>query len=197
MKVNFTEDGEGKLTNLNLVRVQFFLLWLQEANQFMWWTSSNVVYIHPRYSYIFYISRSLELHTLRLVSPSRLAVVMWQVPSARSDDSNTRSAGNVSSLATRTMSPTCGTNRGKKTQICGQAVKKNEKQRGKTDYKRTYGKALWSVWIFWRPSSNKQLEYLPFKTIARANRIKTLPCIWKNDLFSSRVGQPLAAQQMC
>lgn len=44
--------------------------------------------------------------TLRLVSPSRLAVVMWQVPSARSDDSSTRSAGNVSSLATRTMSPT-------------------------------------------------------------------------------------------
>lgn len=40
---------------------------------------------------------------------------MWQVPSARSDDSNTKSAGNVSSLATRTMSPTC-TNQQKKTQ---------------------------------------------------------------------------------
>lgn len=45
-------------------------------------------------------------HTFRLVSPSRLAVVMWQVPSARSDDSSTKSAGKVSSLATRTMSPT-------------------------------------------------------------------------------------------
>lgn len=45
--------------------------------------------------------------TFRLVSPSRLAVVMWQVPSARSDDSSTKSAGKVSSLATRTMSPTC------------------------------------------------------------------------------------------
>ncbi len=31
---------------------------------------------------------------------------MWQVPSTRSEDSNTRSTGNVSSLATRTMSPT-------------------------------------------------------------------------------------------
>lgn len=49
--------------------------------------------------------------TLRLVSPSRLAVVMWQVPSARSDDSSTRSTGNVSSLATRTISPTWRTGR--------------------------------------------------------------------------------------
>lgn len=44
--------------------------------------------------------------TFRLVSPSRLAVVMWHVPSARSDDKSTRSAGNVSSLATLTISPT-------------------------------------------------------------------------------------------
>lgn len=31
IKVNFPEDGEGETTNLNLVRVQFLLLWLQEA----------------------------------------------------------------------------------------------------------------------------------------------------------------------
>lgn len=61
---------------------------------------------HKHFFHIFSQSHHSHAHTLRLVSPSRLAVVMWQVPSARSDDSKIRSAGNVSSLATRTMSPT-------------------------------------------------------------------------------------------
>lgn len=44
-----------------------------------------------------------------LDSPSRLAVVTWQVPSARLLDRKIRSQGKVSSSLTRTMSPTCRT----------------------------------------------------------------------------------------
>lgn len=47
--------------------------------------------------------------TLWLDSPSRLAVVTWQVPSARLLDRKIRSQGKVSSSLTRTMSPTCRT----------------------------------------------------------------------------------------
>ena len=47
--------------------------------------------------------------TLWLDSPSRLAVVTWQVPSARLLDRKIRSQGKVSSSLTMTMSPTCRT----------------------------------------------------------------------------------------
>lgn len=46
--------------------------------------------------------------TLRLVSPSRLAVVMRQVPSGSSDDNMTISHGMPSFTPTRTISPTFG-----------------------------------------------------------------------------------------
>ena len=47
--------------------------------------------------------------TLWLDSPSRLAVVTWQVPSARLLDRKIRSQGKVSFSLTMTMSPTCRT----------------------------------------------------------------------------------------
>ena len=49
--------------------------------------------------------------TLWLDSPSRLAVVTWQVPSTRLLDRKIRSQGKVSSSLTMTMSPTCRTDR--------------------------------------------------------------------------------------
>src|SRR3989338_3998737 len=44
--------------------------------------------------------------TLRLISPSRLAVCTWHCPLALSVDSSSRSAGNCSSRSTRSTSPT-------------------------------------------------------------------------------------------
>lgn len=44
--------------------------------------------------------------TFRFVSPSKLAVVTWHEPSSRSEDRSTKSAGKISSLAIRTISPT-------------------------------------------------------------------------------------------